>query len=338
MSADGEIGAEKGSRRRQFLLFVMARAGWTVLAGWLIVSLTFVLIFLIPDYSWTLVLWGAALGGMSAEELIELEQELQTEQSLMGEYMDWMVTVITLDFGPVTGEIADALVVTLIYLIPAALLGFIGAMALGYISAIKRNSMSDYLLRSSTYLVLAVPNFLAAALVVLWMEENQYWLLDHAIPTTYMMTGDVSTLEVLEVDHLLFLILPCLFMATHLMAVQLRYARAESLEYLHATFVKTVRSKGASPRRVARHVLRTAAAPLFTLFVVEVIGILLVTIFVIEAVFNIPGIGLYAYRAVTNEMIIEILLVTLLFSIFILIADFLQDLSYAVLDPRTTAD
>lgn len=337
--SSGEGGTDSSSNgRTQFLLYVFARAGWTAVAAWLIVSLTFVLIYFIPDYSWTAVLWGAALGGASGEELAELEEQLITEESLLDEYMEWLVTVATLDFGPITGEVFDAVIITSLYLIPAAFLGFIGAMMLGYISAVKRNSISDYLLRSSTYLVLAVPNFLAAAIVMIWMEENQYWLLDYAIPTTYMMGGELSTLDVIETRQLLFLVLPCLFMATHLMAIQLRYARAESLEYLQATFVKTVRSKGASPMRVARHVLRTAAAPLFTLFVVEVIGILLVTIFVIEAVFNVPGIGLYAYQAVINERVIQILLVTMLFSIFILIADFLQDLSYAVLDPRITSD
>lgn len=333
-----EPSPRERSEQTKFLIHVIARASWTVLAIWLIISLTFLLIFLIPDYSHFVVLYGAAEGGMSAEELTELQQQLAPDENLVGEYLDWMGTVITLDFGPIGGEIARAIAVTLIYLVPAIIIGFLGAVALGYLSASYRNSIGDYLLRSSAYLALAIPNFLAGALLMIWLRDREHWLLEYRPPVELVIAPEETTGLGLEPKHLVFMAIPMLFMAVHLMVIQLRYTRAESLEYLRATFVKTARAKGASGWRVARHVLRTAAAPLFTLFVVEVIGLLLVTIFVIEAVFQIPGIGLYAYRAVINEYVLEVLVVTMLFSVFILVADFLQDLSYAMLDPRITAN
>lgn len=324
--------SDSGSRRNAVLGYLIARGLWSLAAIWIIVSATFILVYSIPDYSHFVVVRGMAMAGASPEEIRQALEELSPEYNLFEDYIAWMQTVFSFDFGPVGGEVIDATVITLLYLIPAALLAFFGAMVLGYISAVRRNSITDFLLRSSSYLVYAVPNFLGAAILVNYLGGGPGSTDPHWLIATPPVPGN------LEIGDLAYLILPALFMTFHLMAVQLRYARAESLEYLQSTFVKTVRAKGAHPIRVARHVLRTAAVPLFTLFVVEVIGILLVTIFVIESVFNVPGIGLYAYDAVINERITETLVVTMLFSVIILAADFLQDISYALLDPRIAAD
>lgn len=306
-------------------LYIAGRGLWSLIAVFIILNATFLLIWLIPDYSVEVVLFGMAYGGASVEELQEIEEQmLAAEPTFWEEYTDWMMTVLTFDFAHIGGEIVDYTVVTLLYLVPAAFVAFVLALGLGYLSAVHRNRLSDYLMRSSSYLIFAIPNFLAAALVMVYLQmDGTHWLIQHPPEPGY-----------LEVGQLPYLILPFVFMTTHLFAIQLRYARAKSLEYLQETFVKVAKAKGAHPLRVMRHVLRSAAVPLFTLFVVEVIGVLLVTIFVIEAVLGVPGIGLYAYEAVISEAVMEILLVTMLFSIVILLADFAQDVAYAALDPR----
>lgn len=315
------------SDRIETLKFILFRAIWSLFAIWFIVSMTFLLLFRIPDYSHYAIIRAMAEGGASQEEIEETLEALEPDESLWEEYVEWVVQVFTFDFGPVSGEIIDAMMVTMFYLIPSIVVAFVGAMLLGYYSAVRRNSIADYFLRSSSYIVFAFPNFLGAAIIMGYLnppgELPDHWILEYQ-----PVAGELA------LEHAIYLLMPAAFMTTHLMAIQLRYARAESLEYMQETFVKTVRAKGAHPLRVARHVLRTAAAPLFTLFIVEVIGILLVTIFVIETVFNVPGIGAYAYDAVMAEAILEVLIVTMLFCALILIADFLQDVSYALLDPR----
>jgi ABC-type dipeptide/oligopeptide/nickel transport systems, permease components len=135
-------------------------------------------------------------------------------------------------------------------------------------------------------------------------------------------------------SNLLWLALPGVVLATHLVAAYFRYTRSEAQESLRERYVTFLRSKGADSRRVARHVFREAAVPLVTLFVTELIGVLLVTVFVVEVVFEVPGVGRLAYLALERRDIELVMVLTVLFALVGIVANVVQDVAADTLDAR----
>ena len=124
-------------------------------------------------------------------------------------------------------------------------------------------------------------------------------------------------------------------LSTSAIASEMRYARAESLEYVHAEFVKTARAKGLSENEVTvRHIFRPAMVPLITILVGDILGLLFAGAYVIEYIFQIPGLGLISYNAIIQQDT-PLVLATVLIPVFIaIIGNLIQDICYTMLDPR----
>lgn len=132
--------------------------------------------------------------------------------------------------------------------------------------------------------------------------------------------------------------IPALVLATSLFAVQLRYARMEALDYLGEDYTRLLRSKGAGPRDVATHTVRNTAVPLISLFFAELVTVLVVNVYVMEAAFQIPGIGEMTLRAIGERDINVVMAATMLLVIAAIFGNLLQDLAYVYLDPRADTD
>jgi peptide/nickel transport system permease protein len=113
-----------------------------------------------------------------------------------------------------------------------------------------------------------------------------------------------------------------------------RLTRAGMLETMGEDHIRTARAKGlAEGRVVIRHGLRSALTPILTIFGLDV-GLLLGGAILTETTFSLPGVGQYAVLAVTNNDLPKVLGVTLVGSFFIIFANLVVDLLYAVIDPR----
>jgi len=314
--------------------YLLGRVTWAALVVYGALTGIFALLFLTPDRERIALKWAAHRRG----EEIELE-----ERSLREEYVDWLGSFLQLDWGasqlateltqppavdagptPHTTAILDAVPVTAAYVIPSVLVAFAVSVVLGYDAARRPGSLLSRFSATSFYLVFSVPNFVVAGLFFFTLTDSEIsWF-----PEGYEVgAGFVSA-------NLLWLFLPGVVLTTHLVAGYFRYTQAESRELLRAEFVTLVQSKGAPARRVARHVLRTAAAPMLTLFVTEMLGVLFVTVFVIETVFQIPGVGLLAYEAIMGREIELAMVLTALFSIVAVLSNLVQDVAMYLLDPR----
>jgi len=254
-------------------------------------------------------------------------------------YLDWVESFLTLDWGSSRagtalfgqgGDVSNldavlqALPVTLAYAVPATLLAFAVALWLGYRAADNPDAASTGVVSTGMYLVFSVPNFVLAALVFVTLQDvDPGWF-----PSEYVVTAGLSP------SNLLWLGLPFVLLSTHLVAGYFRYSRSEARESLGREYVTLVRSKGANSRRVARHVFREAAVPLVTLFLTELLGVLLVTVFVIEVVFEVPGIGRLAYLALERRDVELVMVLTVLFSSVGIVANAVQDVAADALDAR----
>jgi peptide/nickel transport system permease protein len=130
------------------------------------------------------------------------------------------------------------------------------------------------------------------------------------------------------------LILPWLTLALVSAATYSRLTRGSLLEVLGEDYVRTARSKGITEQRVMyRHALRSALTPVVTQLGIDV-GALLGGAVITENVFGLPGLGQLAVQSVTTEDLPVVIGIVLLAAFFVVAANIVVDLMYAVLDPR----
>jgi peptide/nickel transport system permease protein len=326
---------------------VARRIGLALLSIYLVVSAAFLFVVLTPDPTVNQVRQGAAVSctGNSEERQQCIEEKVSSyresrnlDDPVLERYVNWLGDVLTFDWGlsfstglPVTDVIRTSLPYTLLYVVPAMALSAVGGVAVGAYLAMRRNSRLDRLGTALTYLGFGVPSFWLAVVLLVYATDTYVVADQYLVQWNAQVSAGRSPLAPM---NLLAATLPTFVLATTLLAGQLRYARAETLDHLGEEFVRLVRAKGHGDRGVARHVLRVAAAPLVALFVVELFGVLLVNMFVIEYVFDVPGFGTLTYQAIKQRDLPLIVGATMVIATVGVVGNLLKDLLNAALDPR----
>nr|WP_240148814.1 ABC transporter permease [Halorubellus sp. JP-L1] len=227
---------------------------------------------------------------------------------------------------------------TLVYVVPAVVVGFAASVVLGAYAALERGGYVDRLVQSVGYLAFGVPSFVLAqlSLVVLSAELG---LVEFTLGTPegkYYVPG--VPFDIWTVDAMIQFAVVATILTIALVGSQVRYARAQCLEYVSADFVTLARAKGASEWRVMAHVARNAALPLLTLFLDDLVTILVVHVFVLEFVFALPGIGNLGILAVKARDVSTTMGIVVLVAAVGVVANFLQDVGLGAVDPRVDTD
>ena len=323
------------------------RLALTMLSVFLVFTLAFAFVALTPDPNVNRVRFGAAQTCQgSSEERVECIEEQITayrqandlDVPVVDRYARWLGAMVTFDWGvstsngaPVVETIVLRLPYTLAYVVPSMLLSAAGGVAVGVWLALRSGGRLDRLGTAFTYLGYAVPNFWLAALL-LWFADAPHLVLGHLVDVApYVSFGD----PLFEVGTLAKLALPTAVLSTTLFASQLRYTRAETLEHLGTDLVTQLRAYGIGDRGVARHLLRLSAPLLLSLFVVDLFSVLVVAVFVLEYVFDLPGFGSLAYGAIVGRDVPMLLGTTMVIAIVGVLGHTLSDLATLALDPRT---
>lgn len=311
--------------------FLARRLAVALVAVWLVFSATFLLVVVAPDTGLGGLLGGAALGGANVQELERLEAQYLAERGLDRplhvRYGDWLVRLASLGWGesydtgePVRGLVAAHLGRTLLYVVPATVLAVLLGLAVGLYGALRPDSAGDRSLRLGTYLLLGVPNFFVGVVALHLLGQPS--------------AGPTDPLVALLTDH----VLPVVLLATTIAGAMVSYTRAEAREYVGTAFVKLVRATGGTERRVAVHVLRNAVPPLFALLFGELLAVLVLGVFVIEAVFGIDGFGTLVLGAVHDRDLPVLLATTMVVVVVGVGGNLLGDLVSARLDPRVAEE
>jgi peptide/nickel transport system permease protein len=339
---------------------VARRAAFAVLSMFIIMTVAFMFIALTEDPNVGSVAYGASTSGGDPAEAVEAYREARNlNDPVLERYTKWMTNVATFDWGisystgkPVLDVLSNRLPFTLLYLVPSMVLSLLIGISVGLYSALNQHSLSDKLATATAYFSLGTPNFWLAqilfVLLITQMEVVPYLFMDQSFDiwggTLAGMWGGalalplVGDIPVLKGDVIKYYALPVATLTTVLLAGQLRYARAESLEYVDADFVKIAKAKGAGPTRVAVHILRNAAIPLVALFFTDMLSVLVLNIFVIEFAFDIPGFANVSMSAIEQRDLPLILGFTMVVALVGVLGNFLQDMAYTVLDPRVGSD
>jgi peptide/nickel transport system permease protein len=229
------------------------------------------------------------------------------------------------NFVPVKKEIISRLPVTLTLAIGAGVIWLLIGIPIGIVSAIKRRSLADRAAMLFALFGVSAPVFWLAY-VLLYV----FWFKLHIAPSSGIPIGQ-SALS--AAFHGRF-ILPWITLALTYSAFYARIVRSSLIETLNEDFIRTARAKGLSERKVIlKHGLRVAITPVVTLFGID-LGYLLGGAIIVETVFNLQGVGQLSIQALFTNDFPAVMGVTVLASLFIIVANLVVDVLYAFLDPR----
>ncbi|MHB8650430.1 MAG: ABC transporter permease [Gaiellaceae bacterium] len=305
--------------RRRFAWYLTGRLAWVAIALWAVVSITFLLIYIIPGDPVSAVLGGRASGNV----LKEVQRQYGFDRPVLVQYSRFWSHLFHGDLGfsfatqqPVWPAIRGRLGATAELAVAGVLLELLIGVCAGIFAALNRGTWRDRAAIGIVVVGIAVPPFFMGLLLI------------------YLFAFLVPILPVGGGGGIRHLVLPALTIGLTGGAYYARLLRARLVEVMDEDFVRVSRSRGLRERAIfTRHVLRNSILPVVTWFGMD-LGYFLSGVVAVEAVFGWPGIGLLTFNAISTfdtPMIIGTVLVS---SVAIVLANLCIDLLYPVLDPR----
>lgn len=220
-------------------------------------------------------------------------------------------------------QLTDAMPVTLSLAAGACALWLVGGVTAGVVSALRRGTLWDRAAMGVALAGVSLPIYFTGLLSLAIFSYQLNWV-------------DVDYQGITEDPAMWFqsLILPWITLAFLYAATYARLTRATMLEIMGEDYIRTARAKGLRERVViGRHAMRSTWTPILTLLGLD-LGALLGGAVLTESTYNLPGLGRLAVTAISNKDLPVILGVTLIAALFIVVANLIVDLLYAVVDPR----
>ncbi len=227
--------------------------------------------------------------------------------------------------NPVWPDLLDRLPVTASLAFGAAIIWLVSGVAIGVLSALRRGSFFDRAAMGVALGGVSLPIFWTGIICLVIFSYKLGW------------TAPGGAYVPIEQNPLTWakdLVLPWITLALLFSAAYARLTRAGMLETMGEDYIRTARAKGLQERTVvAKHGLRAALTPIVTIFGLDV-GLLLGGAVLTESTFGLPGLGKYAIDGITANDIPKVMGVTLIAAFFVVIANLIVDVLYAVIDPR----
>jgi len=289
--------------------------------------IVFLLVRMLPGDAVTMLLQDYAY----ATDADAMRARLGLDRPVYVQYGEWLGGVARGDLGtslrsktPVAEELVNRLPVTAELGLMAMVIGLLIAIPVGVISAVRQDSWSDYLGRSTAIGFLAIPSFWLGTLVV--TLPSVWWGWTPPLRYTRLLDDPAKNLT--------HVALPAIILGLALSGSLMRLTRAQMLEVLRQDFVRTATAKGLADRAViVHHALKNAFIPILTLLGLQV-SILVGGTVVLESIFVLPGMGRYLLEAVQYRDYPVIQALNLIFAVVIVLANLVVDLLYGWLDPR----
>lgn len=300
------------------LRFLLSRAvqGLVVMLG--VSALVFFALFLTGDPAALMMSPDA-----SQAEIEAFRRAMGFDDPIWLQYLRFLGNLLQGDLGlslryqrPATDLLWERLPATALLALSALIWSSAIGMVLGVVSAVRKNSGLDFVIRVISLMGQAVPVFWLALLLILFFSLRLRWL-----PSSGMGSW----------QHL---VMPSIALGAYYVSAMTRLVRASLIEVLSQNYIRTARAKGLGQWRiVVRHGLRNAMIPVITvqgMYFAALLGGALVT----EIVFAWPGIGRLAVEAIQNRDFPVVQAVVLFTAAVFVIANFLVDIAYTWLNPR----
>jgi peptide/nickel transport system permease protein len=261
----------------------------------------------------------------------KIEIALGLDRPVYVQYFVWVGAALTGDLGrslwqnvPVTEQLAATLPITFELGFLALLVALSVALPIGVYSAMRQDTVGDYVARSFSLIMLAVPSFWLGTLVMVF--PSVWWRWSPELVYTPFFEDPLKNLS--------HMIVPAIILGLSMSAVTMRMTRTMMLEVLRQDYIRTARAKGLGERLViARHALRNGLIPVVTLIGLQA-PLLIGGAVILEQIFVVPGMGLMLLEAVFQRDYPVVSGVFLVVGVAILLINLLVDLSYGLLDPK----
>ena len=292
---------------------------------WIMIALsflTFLLMYLAPGDPAMKKLNAQGIA-VSPEVLEAVRKEMGLDRPFIVQYGDWALKALRGDLGEsykdgvsVAEKLSKALGYTALLALGSMLISLLISLPLGMITALKKDSILDYVIRFLTFFGNSMPNFLISVLLM------------------YFLCVKARLLPVMADRSLKGLLLPAVALSVPMCSRFIRQFRAEILEQLSRSYVSGAVSRGVRSRYILfRNVLHNASISILT-----IVSLALGTLFggsvVVETIFRWPGLGKLAMDAITNRDYPVIQGFVLFTAVVYVMVNLLTDIAYRWIDPR----
>ncbi|MGH3280325.1 MAG: ABC transporter permease [Trebonia sp.] len=313
--------------------FLMFRIGQAILVLWAATIAVFLLFFVGPGPNAVARTFGGRLA--TPARLAEIKHALHLDQPLYLQYLHWVGSLLQGNLGydyykgqSVNSVVAAALPATASLVIGAAIIWIGYGVLSGTISAVKPRTILDRGFTTAALFFYSMPTFVLG-LSLIWIFAYQLSPVTEFFPFHGFVALTANPGQWFE-----YLILPWLTLALVTAAGYTRLTRTSLLDVFGEDYIRTARSKGMPERRlIVVHALRSALTPVVTLAGLD-IGTALGGVIITETIFGIPGLGWTIVKAINVQDLPIIMGIAILAATFVVIANLVVDIIYAILDPR----
>jgi peptide/nickel transport system permease protein len=260
-----------------------------------------------------------------------IEAALGLDKPVLIQYFSWAGGVLQGDLGrslwrntPVSEDLLATMPITFELGFLSLIVALTVAIPIGIYSAMRQDTVGDYVARSFSLLMLAVPGFWLGTLVMVF--PSVWWRWSPPLEYTPFFEDPIANLT--------HMIVPAILLGLSMSAVTMRMTRTMMLEVLRQDYVRTARAKGLSENlMVFRHALRNGLIPVVTLIGLQA-PLLIGGAVILEQIFVVPGMGLMLLEAVFQRDYPVISGIFLIVGVGVLLINLFVDLSYGLLDPK----
>jgi peptide/nickel transport system permease protein len=294
-----------------------------------------------------------AVGARAPQWVVDrLREQMHLNESLPVQYYYWLSNAFQGDFGlslvtqrSITNDIIEFFPASLELALCAGLLAGVGGISLGILSARYKDTWVDNLVRLFSYFGIVTPSFVFAILFILLFGFTLKWfpiigrvsedvavppLITGLITIDALIAGQYKTL----LDALVHLTLPALSLAMGSIAQEARITRSTMADNLNKDYIASARALGISERLImGRFLLKPSLIPTISILGLDIAGTLSIA-FLVELIFNWPGLARYGMTAMLHKDLNAISAVILVFGAVFVVVNILVDIIVAQLDPR----
>ena len=349
-SAVGKLKRKRERCRMERLKFIGKRLVYLVIMLFGVATLVFILTKLVPGDPVTANLSQRALGDPQIVAAYKAKYGL--DQPIIVQYVYYMKNLLHFDLGTsirtnnaVLSELARCYPATIELAVFAIILATLFGILFGVISAIKRNSIIDQIVRAISVTGVSLPSFWFALLVLYFFYYKLQILpgpgrLGNAFSAPQTVTGFFVIDSLLEgdipkaLDALRHLILPGTVLAAFTMGLITRTTRSNLLDVMSTDYIRTARAKGVSKfKMLFKHALRNAIIPIIT-YAGPLLAFTVSGSFVVEKIYNIPGLGREFINCITGRDYPMVMSTTIFLATLLVLMNVVVDILYKIVDPR----
>lgn len=271
------------------------------------------------------------------EYIDKLTKEFGLDKPLYEQLIIYIINVFRGNLGisyryraPVLQVIMERVPNTLLLMTTSILFAFILGVFLGVTSSKRPYSLIDNLASSVSILGYSMPTFWLGMILIIVFAVKLRWL-----PSLGMYSlGARLTGWAAFIDTIRHMILPVITLGTVYLAIYTRLTRASMLEELHKDYITTAWAKGLEEKMVYyKHAFRNAMIPVVTILGLN-LGLMLMGATLTESIFSWPGLGRLVYDSIITRDYPVLMGIFIIVSITVVLANFIVDILYAILDPR----